>query len=208
MIIAMDEPSLEARYMRSRTVLRVYTYGLAVLAVFYLVWRVIREASPWFEAIENPLVAGAISLACLVLLPLLFGCLIEFVISPRLGKWQTWSELLNLEDRLVSLVERKSELPIVLINWPDQSVRTPGVLTSQFPGRESHPGFGAVFVPNGPQTKSGYIRIVPLDEIELTDWTFKDLQLFLLSFGSLGPEKLGLRPWSDDARPPEDAPRA
>ena len=78
----------------------------------------------------------------------------------------------------------------MLINWPSETVRTMGVLTTTFSSENSDQELAAVYVPTAPQTRLGYIRVVPLDSVEFTDWTLKQWQLYQFTFASYSPESL------------------
>ena len=77
---------------------------------------------------------------------------------------------------------------MVVINWPSREVRTMGVHTSTI--REGEHPLAVVYVPTAPQTRYGYIRIVRMEDVEFTDWTWQQWQLYQWTFGSVSPDKL------------------
>ena len=65
-----------------------------------------------------------------------------------------------------------------------------GVLTATLDTDQNGRKLAAVYVPTAPQTRLGYIRIVAVDDLEFTNWTLKQWQLYQLTFGSVIPESL------------------
>jgi uncharacterized membrane protein len=53
-------------------------------------------------------------------------------------------------------------------------------------GRE----LAAVYVPTSPNPTSGYIEIVPLDEVVQTDWTIEQAMSFVMTGGANAPDKI------------------
>ena len=108
-----------------------------------------------------------------------------------LGKKEGLRGLEVWDDRLLSEVSRaKQRTRIVILNWPSNEVRTMGVMTATFKSNGSGREMAAVYVPTAPQTKLGYIRIVAVEDVEFTDWTLKQWQLYQLTFGSVNPGSL------------------
>lgn len=187
----MDEQNSDSIQQHRRSFLRIYLTGMVCMAIGWAAWRIIDQISPSFRAVSDPWLAGILSTATVILLPIALGALFEFALRPLLGKWRTLSGLLNLHDRFVSELSKENP-KIVLVAWPDKSTRTLGVMTSEFPATESQSSMAAVFVPIGSQLRNGYIRIIPMEDLEFTDWSVNDLQLFQLTFGSVAPGQLRL----------------
>jgi uncharacterized membrane protein len=53
-------------------------------------------------------------------------------------------------------------------------------------GRE----LAAVYVPTSPNPTSGYIEIVPLDEVVQTDWSLEEAMSFVMTGGANAPDHL------------------
>lgn len=169
---------------------RAYFSGFIVLAVLLVLWRIGRALSPWYETIQNPILATILTIVTVALIPPLLGLTVMYVINPIFGRFESWSEVIRLEDQLVGGMSRDKSYPVVLVNWPSPSVRTVGLMTATFPASESSPELAAVFTPSAPGTKTGYIRVVPLADVELTDWTFGEFQAFQWTIGSLSPDSI------------------
>jgi hypothetical protein len=135
--------------------------------------------------------AITLSILAILLGPPLIGSLILFGLFPMLGKKEGWRGLLGWDDRLLSEVsDAKQNARVVMINWPSKEVRTMGVLTATFASEEPDKQLAAVYVPTAPQTRLGYIRIVSLNDVEFTDWTLKQWQLYQFTFGSVSPDRM------------------
>jgi len=173
-----------------RNFLRIYVTGLIVLAIALFIWKVVFQYSPWFDILENPVLAGGLTVLSLVILPLIFGGMIKYGVNPVLGKWHKWSELMSLEDRIVGELEKDHRLEIVIINWPSTTIQTVGILTARFPATENQPEMAAVFHPSSPRGKSGNIRIVNVTDLHRTDWTIHEFQAFNLTLGAIHPDHL------------------
>ena len=183
------EHAKESRQLRlGQAIFRVYLSGFILLLILYVGWRAVSQFLPWFSNVENPVLAAIMAVVAVVTVPAVLGCLVRYAINPLMGRWHRWSEMVTLEDRLIGGIAK--DTPIVLINWPSESVRTMGIMTAQFAATESKEAMAAVYVSTAPGSKSGYIRVVPLSQVEFTDWSFKDFQLYQFTLGSLGPSKL------------------
>lgn len=182
--------SSNSKPLWQQTILHIYISGFILLAIFYVCWRIVKELSPWYGFVENPFLATVLSVMTVLLVPPILGCVMRFGINPLMGKWNRWSELVTLQDRLVGNLSEGEPAKIVLANWPSSTERTMGLMTAVFPATESQKELAAVHIPQAPRSKSGYIRFIPLAELEITNWTLKDFQLFQLSIGSLSPSNL------------------
>jgi uncharacterized membrane protein len=91
---------------------------------------------------------------------------------------------------------------VVLIDFPRRGMKVVGfvtrVMTEEGSGRE----MAAVYVPTTPNPTSGYLEVVPLDELTPTDWTMDQAMAFIISGGAVAPDTL---PASSSALP-HDAP--
>lgn len=169
---------------------RVYVHGAIACIGLAVVGYAVSKLVPILDVTGNRAVAIALSVIAILAGPPLFGSIILYGIFPLLGKKKGWRGLLVWDDRLLEEVSAaKSNARIVIINWPSHEVRTMGVLTSTFAAKDTGTPLAAVYVPTAPQTKLGYIRVVPLEDVEHTDWTLKQWQMYQFTFGSVTPER-------------------
>ncbi|PHR90796.1 MAG: hypothetical protein COA78_34410 [Blastopirellula sp.] len=169
--------------------LRIYLHGILAFVVLYAVSYMVTMLVPIFDFTGSQLLAIMLSILAILLVPPLVGSLIIYGLLPLIGLKEGWRGVIGWDTRLfarVSAARQKSR--IVIINWPSKEVRTLGILTSTFTADDSGEELAAVYVPTAPSTRYGYIRVVALDEVEITNMTLKEWQLFQLSFGSISPE--------------------
>ena len=83
---------------------------------------------------------------------------------------------------------------VVLIDFPRRGMKVVGfvtrVMTEEGSGRE----MAAVYVPTTPNPTSGYLEVVPLDELTPTDWTMDQAMAFIISGGAVAPDTLPASP--------------
>jgi len=107
--------------------------------------------------------------------------------------------------KLIGVLEDKPKgnlRRVVLINFPSPEMKTVGlvtrVLTDSATGRE----LAAVYVPTTPNPTSGYLEIVPIENVVSTDWTIDEAMAFIVSGGAIAPATI-----TYDRVPPESLTR-
>lgn len=163
--------------------------------------RAVREDSPalaqlllqqWFQSVSA------------VLLMLLGFYLLGFVATRMVGR-----RFLKLIDRLMERIpvvqkvygatktllnvlqrEPGNVQRVVLINFPSQHMKTVGFVTRVMKDKNSGRELAAVYVPTTPNPTSGYLEIVPLEDVVPTDMTVDEAMTLIISGGAVGPEKV------------------
>ena len=79
---------------------------------------------------------------------------------------------------------------VVLISFPTPGMRAVGFITKVMKDADSGRELAAVYVPTSPNPTSGYIEIVPLDEVVQTDWTIEEAMSFVMTGGTTAPERV------------------
>jgi uncharacterized membrane protein len=79
------------------------------------------------------------------------------------------------------------EQRIVLIDFPSPSMKAVGIVTAMMKDKETGRDLAAVYVPTSPNPTSGYIEIVPVENLIFTDWTFDQAMSFVVTGGSNAP---------------------
>jgi uncharacterized membrane protein len=77
---------------------------------------------------------------------------------------------------------------VVLINYPSPEMKTIGLLTRTIIDGDSGKKLAAVYVPTTPNPTSGFLEIVPLEDVVLTNWTVNEAISFIVSGGMVGPD--------------------
>ncbi|MDH5480620.1 MAG: DUF502 domain-containing protein [Nitrosomonas sp.] len=79
---------------------------------------------------------------------------------------------------------------VVLISFPSSEMKAIGFITKVLRDRDTGKDLAAVYVPTSPNPTSGYIEIVPMDDVVLTDWTTEEAMTFVVTGGTNAPEDL------------------
>ena len=77
---------------------------------------------------------------------------------------------------------------VVLINFPSPEMKTVGLVTRVLTDRTTGRQLAAVYVPTTPNPTSGYLEIVPVEDLVSTDWTMDEAMAFIVSGGAIAPE--------------------
>lgn len=112
--------------------------------------------------------------------------------------------------KLLSALQKKPESVerVVLINFPSPEMKAVGFVTRTFEDADTGQRLAAVYVPTTPNPTSGYMEIVPLDQVTSTDWTMDEAFSFIISGGTIAPPNLhysrGAVSPARPAQPPEE----
>jgi len=86
---------------------------------------------------------------------------------------------------------------VVLISFPTPEMKAVGFVTKVMRDETTGRKLAAVYVPTSPNPTSGYIEIVPLEDVVQTDWTMEDAMSFVMTGGANAPDRVRY------TRPPE-----
>jgi uncharacterized membrane protein len=79
---------------------------------------------------------------------------------------------------------------VVLISFPTPEMKAVGFVTKVMRDTETGRELVAVYVPTSPNPTSGYIEIVPLDDVVHTDWSIEEAMSFVMTGGANAPDKV------------------
>jgi uncharacterized membrane protein len=79
---------------------------------------------------------------------------------------------------------------VVLICFPTPGMKAVGFVTKVMRDVDSGRQLAAVYVPTSPNPTSGYIEIVPLDDVVQTDWTMEEAMSFVMTGGTNAPDRI------------------
>lgn len=93
--------------------------------------------------------------------------------------------------KLISALQTKPEEVerVVLIEFPNENMKTIGLVTRTMTDSDTGQKLAAVYVPTTPNPTSGYLEIVPVNRLVSTDWTIDQAMNFVISGGAIGPER-------------------
>lgn len=79
---------------------------------------------------------------------------------------------------------------VVLISFPNDKMKTIGMVMRTIQDSASGRELAVVYVPTAPNPTSGYIEIVPVDEVIFVDWSVEEAMSFVMTGGTTSPEKV------------------
>lgn len=77
---------------------------------------------------------------------------------------------------------------VVLIPFPNDRMKTIGMVMRTIRDSESGRELAVVYVPTAPNPTSGYMEIVPIDEVIFVDWSVEQAMSFVMTGGTTSPE--------------------
>lgn len=79
---------------------------------------------------------------------------------------------------------------VVLIAFPSHEMKAVGLVTKVMTDPDTGRQLAAVYVPTSPNPTSGYIEIVPLEDVVQTDWSVEEAMAFVVTGGTNAPERV------------------
>ncbi len=91
--------------------------------------------------------------------------------------------------KLLTVLQTKPEgaQRVVLIDFPHRQMKAIGFVTRVIREEGSERELAAVYVPTTPNPTSGYLEIVPVEQLTPTDWTVDQAMAFIISGGAVSP---------------------
>ncbi len=85
------------------------------------------------------------------------------------------------------------EQRVVLIDFPSPNMKTIGLVTKRMRDATTGEGLLAVYIPTAPNPTSGYVEIVPVQDVVFLDMTFDQAMSFIVTGGSNAPDIIDYR---------------
>ncbi len=94
--------------------------------------------------------------------------------------------------KLLAVLQTKPEgaQRVVLIDFPHRRMKAVGFVTRVMREEGSGRELAAVYVPTTPNPTSGYLEVVPVEELTPTDWTVDQAMAFIISGGAVSPDQI------------------
>lgn len=94
--------------------------------------------------------------------------------------------------KLTSLLEDKPDKAqrVVVVNFPNEQLKCVGLLMKTMTDAANGRELAAVYVPTAPNPTSGYLEIVPVEQVIATDWTVDEAMNFVISMGAIAPDAI------------------
>ncbi len=92
--------------------------------------------------------------------------------------------------RLIELVQTKPDgtQRVVLIDFPHRQMKAVGLVTRVLRDVDDGREYATVYVPTTPNPTSGYLEVVPIEQLTPTDWTLDQAMAFIISGGAMAPD--------------------
>lgn len=90
---------------------------------------------------------------------------------------------------------------VVLIAFPSPDMKALGLVTKIMTDPDTGRQLAAVYVPTSPNPTSGYIEVVPVEDLVQTDWSVEEAMTFIMTGGTNAPDKLRFANPPSESRP-------
>ncbi len=149
-------------------------------------------------------VQTALALLATLAVILLSGWMARRVVGQRLLRWfealvgriPLASTVYGSARKLLDILQTQPDgtQRVVLIDFPHRNMKSVGfvtrILREQGTGRE----LAAVYVPTTPNPTSGYLEVVPVEQLTPTDWSVDQAMSFIISGGAVAPDSIPFAP--------------
>ena len=174
--------------------------AMYMLALGLAAW-LFKPLLPLLEDLRGNVWALPALVGLVLIVPLLLGWIGAHVVNPLVRNWQNFGGLARWEDRIVQELapDEQRGFYVVLVPWPSEQVRSFALLTNT---HESGNGkrMASVYIPGVPEARRGVMRVVDIDDLEFTDWSFMDLMNHCWSYGSTSPPSFGAAPTMEERK--------
>jgi uncharacterized membrane protein len=79
---------------------------------------------------------------------------------------------------------------VVLIDFPHRDMKAVGFVTRTLREEGTGRELAAVYVPTTPNPTSGYLEVVPVEQLTPTAWTVDEAMAFIISGGAVAPDSV------------------
>ncbi|MBA3479698.1 MAG: DUF502 domain-containing protein [Lautropia sp.] len=167
-------------------------------------WGAARGVSPFSERVAGWLLDPSVQyvLAALATLAGLYviGLLTSLVIGRRLiafierllGRLPLVQTIYGATKRFLQMLQEPpvTGKRVVLISFPSEQMKTVGLITRVMTDIDTGRELAVVYVPTAPNPTSGYIEILPMDDLVMTDWTMEEAMSFVMTGGTTAPDRI------------------
>ena len=153
------------------------------------------------DALRNPTLQSAVAIILVTIAFILIGWLATKLIGRQLIALLDWTmDRIPLVKTIYGATKKllvtfqthpgEGVQRVVLIDFPTPEMKTVGLVTRTFEDADTKRKLAAVYVPTTPNPTSGYLEIVPIERITMTDWTVDEAMTFIVSGGAAAPERI------------------
>lgn len=161
----------------------------------------IQKHSPYLaEIIQAPWLLNTIAVILTIVALYFLGLITSIVIGQRLIKIVEYfihripivQTVYSAVKKFISVLQTKPDdvHRVVLIEFPSEHMKTVGFVTRVFNDSKTGRQLAAVYVPTTPNPTSGYLEIVPLENLVSTNWSMDEAMTFIISGGAVAPDHI------------------
>ena len=150
----------------------------------------------------NPIVQSVLGIILVVAVLYVLGLIATLVIGRRVIKvfedffhkvpfvQTVYGATRKLVDAFRPNEEEEDNRRVVLIEFPTPEMKTIGLVTRTMTDQDTGQELAAVYVPTTPNPTSGYLEIVPMERLVMTDWELDEAMSFIMSGGAVAPDHI------------------
>lgn len=152
------------------------------------------------EIIQAPWLLNSLAVLLTIVALYFLGWITSVVVGQRLMKIFEYvihripivQSVYSAVKQFLSVLQTKPDgvQRVVLIEFPSKYMKTVGFVTRVFNDSQTGKQLAAVYVPTTPNPTSGYLEIVPLEDLVSTDWTMDEAMTFIISGGAIAPDHI------------------
>ncbi len=152
------------------------------------------------DILLTPIVQGLLAIIVIVAFLYFLGWMTTRVLGKKLIEWfdaimeriPMIKTIYGSVKKLITTFQQEPDKTqrVVLINYPSSDMKTIGLVTREMVDSDTGRHLAAVYVPTTPNPTSGYLEIVPIENITATQMTVDEAMSFIVSGGTVGPDKI------------------
>jgi uncharacterized membrane protein len=166
--------------------------------VWGLLWKIHWATSSgvpdWFETYVAPVIAILLALALLIVLDLIADTRLRRSIDWTLRRVPVISHIYNPVQKLFESLDQASgeqrRPRMVLVTFPHPGVKLPAFVTSTCRDVKTHKLLLCVYVPTTPVPTSGFMLLVPEEEVTELNWSTEQALQAVISGGLVSPPEV------------------
>jgi uncharacterized membrane protein len=162
---------------------------------------------PWFPGVADfvlhSVAEGVLAVLLVIIVLFVLGILARQVARGRLVQlFHAAVERIPLANKVYGATRKLVESlqsgtngmqRVVLIDFPSPEMKTIGLVTRTMKDSATGEELAAVFVPTTPNPTNGYLEIVPVAKLTLTNLSMDEAMTFVISGGAVGPTHMAYR---------------
>ena len=177
-----------------------FVVGVIILSFCMFVWQIIKNAGVQLIAM-SPVDPGwfftswlkaVMSLVLLLVLVLFLGRGFQTLFGRFFLTTPGFRRLLRSGELVITELSPKESraFKVVLVKLTPEANRQVAILTATLEDSDTGQKLATVFVPGTPNVRVGETRVLPFDDLTLTNWTVNEAMAFLMSGGTVSPSKV------------------